>query len=127
MFWLYTQNAMTRYKVPAFGHWNFNLYDDIPISQFFESARDYGLIRARFFEGDGEDLFEMLRRKKGRDGARKKRNYKKEKVRKPKPVDEDLYMIPPQLLYQMPKKASKFFSYSQSEYVGKHYSFSEFW
>ncbi|CAL9775940.1 unnamed protein product [Musa acuminata subsp. burmannicoides] len=109
---------MTRYKVPAFGHWNFNLYDDIPISQYFETAREYGLIRARFFEGDGEDLFEMLRRKgkKGRDGARKKRNYKKEKVRKPKPVDEDLYKIPPQLLYQMPKKASKFFSYSQSEY-----------
>ncbi|URE26561.1 hypothetical protein MUK42_17282 [Musa troglodytarum] len=56
---------MTRYKVPAFGHWNFNLYDDIPISQYFESAKEYGLIRARFFEGDGEDLFEMLRRKVG--------------------------------------------------------------
>lgn len=71
-------------------------------------------------------MFVVLKGKKGRDGARKKRNYKKEKVRKPKPVDEDLYKIPPQLLYQLPKKASKFFSYSQSEYVGKHYSFSDF-
>lgn len=51
---------MTRYQVPAFGHWNFNFYDEISISQYFESAREAGLVRPRLFGGDGEDLFRVL-------------------------------------------------------------------
>lgn len=44
-------------------------------------------------------------RKKGGGGGEGKKQYEKER-RNPKPADEDLYKIPPELLYQAPKKAS---------------------
>ncbi|WOL03694.1 hypothetical protein Cni_G12414 [Canna indica] len=97
------EDVVRRHQVPAFGHWNFSFYDDeTPISQYFES---------RFCGGDGGDLFkfEVLSpckdepRTKGKKGG-KKMKYVEEKVRKAKAVDEDLYKIPPELLYQMPNK-----------------------
>ncbi|RZS01999.1 hypothetical protein BHM03_00031965 [Ensete ventricosum] len=97
---------MTRYQVPAFGHWNLNFYDEISISQYFESAREAGLVRPRLFGGDGEDLFRVLGKKKGgeRRGGEKMKPCGKQELRKPKAVDEDLYKIPPEMFDQMPKK-----------------------
>ena len=46
-----------------------------------------------------------LQRKKGGGVRGGVKQYDKE-WKKPKPVDEDLYKIPPELLYKMPKKAS---------------------
>ncbi|THU68160.1 hypothetical protein C4D60_Mb08t00970 [Musa balbisiana] len=97
------EDVMTRYQVPAFGHWNFNFYDEISISQYFESAREAGLVRPRLFGGDGEDLFRVLspykkdqqtaKGKKGgeRRGGEKLKSCGKQELRKPKAVDEDLY------------------------------------
>ncbi|KAG1330847.1 hypothetical protein COCNU_02G008150 [Cocos nucifera] len=73
-----------------------------------------GLIRAHFFVGDGEDLFKVVppqqqqhhrKRKKGGGVGEGVKQYDKG-WKKPKPVDEDLYKIPPELLYKMPRKAS---------------------
>ncbi|RRT56281.1 hypothetical protein B296_00039355 [Ensete ventricosum] len=110
---------MRWYQVPAFGHWNLNFYDEISISQYFESAREAGLVRPRLFGGDGEDLFRVLSpykkdqqtakgKKKGgeRRGGEKMMPCGKQELRKPKAVDEDLYKIPPEMFDQMPKKAS---------------------
>ncbi|CAL9078244.1 hypothetical protein MUK42_06930 [Musa troglodytarum] len=93
---------MTRYQVPAFGHWNFNFYDEISISQYFESAREAGLVRPRLFGGDGEDLFRVLSPYK--KDQRTAKGKKMKSCGKPKAVDEDLYKIPPQMFDQMPKK-----------------------
>lgn len=43
-----------KYQIPAFGYWDFS--DDLPITQYFESARHAGLLR--YSAGDGErDLY----------------------------------------------------------------------
>ncbi|URE49517.1 hypothetical protein MUK42_04706 [Musa troglodytarum] len=108
---MYAQDVMKGYKVSAFGDWNF--YDQKPIAQGLQSIMDADFVQAHFFVGDGEDLFKVLspyghqpkktRKRRGIEGEGKKYYYE-EKRRKPKAVDEDLYKIPPELLYQIPKK-----------------------
>ncbi|CAD5186743.1 unnamed protein product, partial [Musa acuminata subsp. malaccensis] len=110
------EDVMKGYKVSAFGDWNF--YDEKPIAQGLQSIMDTDFVQAHFFVGDGEDLFKVLSpyghqpkttgKRRGIEGEGKKVYYER-KRRKPKAVDEDLYKIPPELLYQIPKKASDFF------------------
>ncbi|XP_008800983.2 uncharacterized protein LOC103715205 [Phoenix dactylifera] len=94
-------------QVPAFGSWNF--CDEARFAQYFESVRGAGLIQAHFFGGDGKVLFEVVsqqhQRKRKKGGGRREgmKQYEKER-KKPEAVDEDLYKIPPELLYQAPKK-----------------------
>ncbi|XP_010911630.1 uncharacterized protein [Elaeis guineensis] len=94
-------------QVPAFGSWNF--CDEDPIAKYFGPVRGAGLIQAHFFGEDGKVVFKVVsqqhqgKRKKGGGKREGMQQYEKER-RKPKPVDEDLYKIPPELLYQAPKK-----------------------
>ncbi|KAJ0988959.1 hypothetical protein J5N97_007315 [Dioscorea zingiberensis] len=113
---------MKRFKVPAFGDWN--LCDEIPITQYFESA-----VHAHYFPLEEErDLFQVpvqfipayynynshtTTTKKGvRKGGGVEKQRKvcdviaetPKRIRAPKAVDEDLYKIPPELLYQKPKR-----------------------
>ncbi|XP_073003893.1 uncharacterized protein [Typha latifolia] len=96
------EEVKKRQQIPPFGSWNF--CDEIPITQYFESA-------AIFFGGEGEDLFKVVKptklhhdyhNKKGKKGGVRREEGKK----KPKRVDEDLYKVPPELLYQMPKRTT---------------------
>ncbi|XP_038973502.1 uncharacterized protein LOC103695748 isoform X2 [Phoenix dactylifera] len=120
---------MKRRQIPAFGNWD--SCDELPITQYFETARQAGLIRGHYFAEDG-DLFKVPvpvkpphhhhhHHKKVRKGAGEKQQNGNEQQRKqgrvcdvgaqsprksraPKAVDEDLYKIPPELLYQKPKR-----------------------
>ncbi|XP_010910348.1 uncharacterized protein [Elaeis guineensis] len=121
---------MKRCQIPAFGNWDY--CDELPITQYFESARQAGLIRGHYFAEDG-DLFKVPvpvkptqhhyhhHHKKLRKGAGETLRNGKEQQRKqgrvydvggqsprkpraPKAVDEDLYKIPPELLYQKPRR-----------------------
>ncbi|RWW51973.1 hypothetical protein BHE74_00041626 [Ensete ventricosum] len=131
--YLWSQGMMKRHQVPAFGYWDY--CDELPITRYFESAVQAGLIRSHFF-GEDDDLFNVSAqvrpaylnhhgkvKKAGDIGGEK--HYGKEQHRKrvkvisdlklqatprrhraPKAVDEDLYKIPPELLYQKPKRVS---------------------
>ncbi|XP_058738714.1 uncharacterized protein LOC131610708 [Vicia villosa] len=131
----------TNGEIPAFGNWDF--VNEFPITQYFENARQAGLIRYSSSSGDtdvyvrGEqDLYtvdymkpvgketrnrETRMKKQGKvydvtEYPRKQMNSKKTLdvngvVRKsalqtklPKPVDEDLYKISPQLLRKTKRK-----------------------
>ncbi|KAK6238798.1 hypothetical protein QUC31_004267 [Theobroma cacao] len=120
-----------RSHVPAFGSWDWN--NDLPFTQCFESARQAGLLRYSYSEDRdlyvAGDLYEndvvtpaMIvvprRRTKVRQShvkEGKKQNWEVSDVKEPasptplprptpKPVDEDLYKISPELLYAKPKK-----------------------
>ncbi|KAE8663173.1 vinorine synthase-like [Hibiscus syriacus] len=160
-------------QIPAFGDWDYA--NDLPITQYFECARQAGLIRFSSSSGESNpyvhDLYEVDSRKHSRGlapsrkvsrvrekgGAHVKEqkkggrvrdvtepprkyqphhhvslsnnNYsttrngkqlkyddvatspKRVPVRQPKPVDEDLYKIPPELLHSSKrKKMPGFFS-----------------
>uniref|UniRef100_A0A7N0VIC7 Uncharacterized protein n=1 Tax=Kalanchoe fedtschenkoi TaxID=63787 RepID=A0A7N0VIC7_KALFE len=124
-------------QIPAFGNWDYA--NDLPITQYFECARQAGLIR---YSCSGDvDLYSTAKppqtaaRPKSRGGGggvtdqarrqrqRKKSSDVKQSARKlkdqngdvyrpkvkivnivPKPVDEDLYKIPPELLRTSKKK-----------------------
>lgn len=46
------------WQIPSFGNWNYG--DEMPITQYFESARQAGLLRAGFSGADHEeDLFSV--------------------------------------------------------------------
>ncbi|WOK97457.1 hypothetical protein Cni_G06165 [Canna indica] len=160
--------ATGRRQIPAFGNWDYS--DELPITQYFESAAQAGLIRGHYFGEDGELLklpsatlkpviyhhhhhghhcrrkvnshsslqlckprraciypasvmhsSSAFQVKKGGGGAdadmqhdKMPQRKKPERVcevtaeRRPgrasKAVDEDLYKIPPELLYQKPKR-----------------------
>lgn len=47
---------MKRVQIPAFGNWDY--CDAMPITQYFESAMQAGLIRGHFFAED-TDLFKV--------------------------------------------------------------------
>ncbi|KAL5061229.1 hypothetical protein RYX36_032833 [Vicia faba] len=122
-------------QIPAFGNWDFA--NELPITQYFENARQAGLIRYSSSSGDSDhyvageqDLYavdfrepvgktrrsgETRMRKEGkvydvteypRKAVKKKKTLDiNDVVRKaplptrfPKPVDEDLYKISPQLV-----------------------------
>uniref|UniRef100_A0A2P2N2Q5 RIN4 pathogenic type III effector avirulence factor Avr cleavage site domain-containing protein n=1 Tax=Rhizophora mucronata TaxID=61149 RepID=A0A2P2N2Q5_RHIMU len=116
----------TRSHVPAFGSWDWN--SDIPFTQCFESARQAGLFRYSYSEDRdlyvAGDLYEndvvtpaMIvvprRREKARNPnakeGKKERTWTVDDAKEPpspttmsrptpKPVDEDLYKISPELL-----------------------------
>ncbi|KAG1363410.1 putative nuclear receptor subfamily 4 group A member 3-like [Cocos nucifera] len=103
------ENAKKRQQVPAFGSWNF--WDDVPITECFESAMEAGLIHSHLFGGDGEEPSKVVspqqqkhrgKGKKADQGGRGR--VKQYEWRKTKPVDEDLYKIPPELLCKIPRK-----------------------
>ncbi|XP_073014088.1 uncharacterized protein [Typha latifolia] len=109
-------------QIPAFGHWDY--CDELPMTQYFESAIQAGLFHRHYLGEDG-DLFKVKpptyrhlhgSQNKVRNGGVEKQQRKQgsvcdvgvgrspRKVRAvPKAVDEDLYKIPPELLYQKPK------------------------
>ncbi|KAK8948824.1 hypothetical protein KSP39_PZI005389 [Platanthera zijinensis] len=126
-------------QIPEFGNWDY--CDEMPITQYFETARQAGLVRCGFFEpACEEDLFKVpvavpvksvyrdgsyhrkARRPSNSSGGEENTYSKERKQRKqgkmagdvplpprkpkkaPKAVDEDLYKIPPELLYQKPKR-----------------------
>ncbi|XP_058740622.1 uncharacterized protein LOC131612892 [Vicia villosa] len=129
-------------QIPAFGNWDFA--NELPITQYFENARQAGLIRYSSSSGDtdpylrGEqDLYavdfkkpvgkptrnrETRMRKQGkvydeteypRKAMSKKKTLHENDVvvckaslptRVPKPVDEDLYKISPELLRKTKRK-----------------------
>uniref|UniRef100_A0A2N9H4M7 RIN4 pathogenic type III effector avirulence factor Avr cleavage site domain-containing protein n=1 Tax=Fagus sylvatica TaxID=28930 RepID=A0A2N9H4M7_FAGSY len=119
-----------RSQVPAFGSWDWN--EDLPFTQCFESARQAGLLRYSYSEERdlyvAGDLYEnnvvtpaMIvvprRRTKVRDPyvkEAKKQSWSGDLMEPPspttpprptpKPVDEDLYKISPELLYAKNKK-----------------------
>ncbi|PKA66125.1 hypothetical protein AXF42_Ash018415 [Apostasia shenzhenica] len=128
---------MKRWEIPAFGNWEY--CEGMPITQYFESARQAGLIRPSMYGvGCEEDLFKVpvavpvksaypsgghCRRKvRQRNGIGEKQQYRPAEQqrrrgdgsvasvaepprrRTPKAVDEDLYKIPPELLYQKHKR-----------------------
>ncbi|XP_039006115.1 uncharacterized protein LOC120133634 [Hibiscus syriacus] len=160
-------------QIPAFGDWDYA--NDLPITQYFECARQAGLIRFSSSSGESNtcvrDLYEVDSRKHSRDLASSRKvsrvrekggphvkelkkggrvrdvteprrkyphhhhvslsnnnysttrdskqlkyddvatNPKRVLVRQPKPVDEDLYKIPPELLDSSKrKKRPGFFS-----------------
>ncbi|WOL14415.1 hypothetical protein Cni_G23195 [Canna indica] len=128
---------MNRRQIPAFGNWDY--CDDLPITQYFESAMQAGLVRDRFLgnpQDHDADLFRVddhntnekppyhqhiRKAKKGgqkqyqlREGQERTKQGKvcdvtaqaatPRRPRAPKAVDEDLYKIPPELLYKKPKR-----------------------
>ncbi|XXG78737.1 hypothetical protein AAC387_Pa08g2617 [Persea americana] len=122
-----------KYQIPAFGYWDFS--DDLPITQYFESARHAGLLR--YSAGDGErdlygDDFKMAnvnvmmttaavshpKIKRSLKPCQEEHVKEQKKLgrvcdmteeprrtRAPKAVDEDLYKIPPELLHEKPKRS----------------------
>ncbi|CAK8544849.1 unnamed protein product [Lathyrus sativus] len=123
-------------QIPAFGNWeNAN---ELPITQYFENARQAGLIRYSSSSGDTDpDLYGVDFKKLGKttrnrettmrkqskvydvtEHPRKPMNNKKKTLhvndvvvrkaplptRLPKPVDEDLYKISPELLRTTKRK-----------------------
>lgn len=123
---------MKRRQIPPFGHWDY--YDDLPITQYFDSAWQAGLIRSHFWAED-DDLFKMpaplqpayrhpnhhqkVKKVGGGGGEQQQGKEQQRKLgrgchattqqtagrpRAPKAVDEDLYKIPPEQLYQKPKR-----------------------
>ncbi|XP_068660706.1 uncharacterized protein [Aristolochia californica] len=114
-----------RCHIPAFGNWDYN--DGLPITQYFESARQAGLIRYNDYVVEDRDLYgENLKSSRATTvsrpklkGSSKRYQYVKEAkkvgkvcdvteparvLRAPKAVDEDLYKIPPELLRERPRK-----------------------
>ncbi|KAF6135270.1 hypothetical protein GIB67_021632 [Kingdonia uniflora] len=137
-----------RNHVPAFGNWDYA--DELPITQYFESARQAGLIRHNHSSTDLQDLYfvghgdlynnnsynlvvcdEHLHKPyiavahhvKTKGTEKRYRHYKEPKkqgrvcdvtrnvhqqlplpTKASKPVDEDLYKIPAELLYTKPKR-----------------------
>ncbi|KAG2696784.1 hypothetical protein I3760_07G075100 [Carya illinoinensis] len=135
------ENRRRSGQIPAFGDWDYT--NNLPITQYFECARQAGLIRHSSSSGDsdpsvGGDLYAVHFKKSSRTTVlsppRKKRGSKERRycphvkeqkrvgkvcdvteparkpsrqlpprrvisadVRPPKPVDEDLYKIPPEL------------------------------
>ncbi|KAG0462627.1 hypothetical protein HPP92_021103 [Vanilla planifolia] len=120
---------MKKWHIPAFGNWEY--CDEMPITQYFESARQAGLCRASFGNGGEDDLLKVpvamplksghhcrkQGRKKSRRRAEERQQTKQGIISKevvgqpgrpntfaPRAVDEDLYKIPPEFLRQKPKK-----------------------
>ncbi|KAH7682980.1 hypothetical protein IHE45_05G154400 [Dioscorea alata] len=124
---------MKRFRVPAFGNWD--LCDEIPITQYFESA-----VHTHYFPLEEErDLFQVpvhfipayynyshqstaaaaaaatttTTKKNGKGGVEKQSKVcdviteVPKRVKHPKAVDEDLYKIPPELLYKKKPKTKK--------------------
>ncbi|KAF5179356.1 hypothetical protein FRX31_031054 [Thalictrum thalictroides] len=136
-----------RSHIPAFGNWDYE--DGLPITQYFESARQAGLLRYTYGEGDlysysattgyydqqdDKDLylkptnttFAVVPCRKIKESEKDDYSYVKEQKKlgrvydmtltsstqqvyvAPKAIDEDLYKIPPELLYTHPKKRKTF-------------------
>ncbi|RWW66752.1 hypothetical protein BHE74_00025877 [Ensete ventricosum] len=98
---------MNRRHIPAFGKWDYS--DDLPITQYFESAVQAGLVPGQFL---GEDAHVFKKGEKQHQKGQERRQAGEEcdttarRLKAPKAVDEDLYKIPPELLCQKPKRVS---------------------
>ncbi|MQL95308.1 hypothetical protein Taro_027974 [Colocasia esculenta] len=182
------EDAMRRRPIPSFGNWDY--CEEVPITQYFESASQAGLLRGGAGFGAGpvggghlyppplphyyfyhhhaqdveEDLFKVpaappvvvtayprkvrkgttlekqLKQQKQLQQQRKRLQQVREEEaphqmkkqgrvcdcdlntqqpsRKPKAVDEDLYKIPPELLYQRPKRKKTLMSEFLSRCLG---------
>ncbi|XP_074577913.1 uncharacterized protein LOC141834487 [Curcuma longa] len=125
------EDAVNRrhHYIPAFGDWDYS--NDLPITQYFESAMQAGLLRGHF-HGEApayDDLFkashsmkqqeEQAQIKKVKKGDPKQQQRGQERSqgkvydagtararprRVPMAVDEDLYKIPPELLHKKPRR-----------------------
>ncbi|RRT46093.1 hypothetical protein B296_00021814 [Ensete ventricosum] len=91
------QGTMKRHPLPPFGYWDY--CDELLSAHYFESAVQAGVIRGHYFGEDG-DLFYH-----GKVSDTKLQTTPR-RPRALKAVDEDLYKIPPELLYQKPKRVS---------------------
>ncbi|CAL5194963.1 unnamed protein product [Lathyrus oleraceus] len=124
-------------QIPAFGNWD--IANELPITRYFENARQAGLIRYSsssgetdsYLRGDEHDLYAVQKETRNRETAMRKQgkvynvteyprkavNKKKKTLhvndvvckaplptRLPKPVDEDLYKISPELLRTTKRK-----------------------
>ncbi|KAL4192862.1 hypothetical protein AMTRI_Chr06g174120 [Amborella trichopoda] len=104
-----------RGQIPAFGNWDGG--ESLPITQYFESAREAGLLRRHAEENmscfrQTIKSGEVMQKPRTKPHQHTKDQKKKVGVRvcsvsepmprkpavTPKPVDEDLYKIPPELL-----------------------------
>ncbi|KAJ4766176.1 ubiquitin hydrolase [Rhynchospora pubera] len=95
-----------RPQIPSFGDWNY--YNELPITQYFESAMQAGLVRSSHCseeeEGENRGTFYLASPVKPtyRQSHPKVRKFSslrgQEKRVAVKPVDEDLYKIPPELI-----------------------------
>ncbi|KAJ8476895.1 hypothetical protein OPV22_020622 [Ensete ventricosum] len=113
------QGTMKRHPLPPFGYWDY--CDELLSAHYFESAVQAGVIRGHYFGEDGDLFYHgKVIKKAGNAGGEKQ--HGKEQPRKQvkvsdtklqttprrpralKAVDEDLYKIPPELLYQKPKR-----------------------
>lgn len=157
--WAMRRQMQMQMQIPSFGNWE--CYDDLPVTQYFDSTRYGGHLRHHFYMEDaGHDLFKIppsplpyqyhlvvgkqhssfscpshfcvmiivsylvisvdsqtqtrkLNKEKKHQKQRRVCDENQQKLqqeetiyrqRTPKAVDEDLYKIPPELLYQKPKK-----------------------
>ncbi|KAI4356309.1 hypothetical protein L6164_000341 [Bauhinia variegata] len=121
-----------RSHVPAFGSWDWN--DSLPFTQCFESARQAGLLRYSYSESEDRDLYvtgdlyendvvtpamivvpRISAKVRDQNGKEAKKQTWVKDVKEPcsppplprptpKPVDEDLYKISPELLYAKTRK-----------------------
>ncbi|XP_004510211.1 uncharacterized protein [Cicer arietinum] len=117
-----------RNHVPAFGSWDWN--DNLPFTQCFESATQAGFLSYTYSQtNQDQDLYvtpAMIVVPRTREKVRsqhekdvKKQNWVSNVVKEPqsptpisrptpKPVDEDLYKISPELLYAKTTKKRGF-------------------
>ncbi|KAK3120131.1 hypothetical protein QOZ80_9AG0682170 [Eleusine coracana subsp. coracana] len=125
------QARARRQRIPAFGEWNYDYGADWPVTQYFDSAMQAGLVMAvppspkplkkAVKWSDSATLEEDEKQHKvvGDHGAVKKQGkqsrvadagphaagYNSRACRVVKAVDQDLYEIPPDMLCYKPKKA----------------------
>ncbi|ONK72534.1 uncharacterized protein A4U43_C04F20410 [Asparagus officinalis] len=99
--------------IMSYGKWDF--CDGIPVAHYLEPG--VRSKRVHFFQGQDVDLFnvqafaEPASCYNHNHQGKEEKNHRKKKGRmcyastkKPKAVDEDLYKIPPELLYRTPKR-----------------------
>ncbi|KAL2345856.1 hypothetical protein Fmac_007141 [Flemingia macrophylla] len=109
-------------QIPAFGNWDYA--NQLPITQYFETARQAGLLRysssssADFNSNNNKgtrnkqvvpkekEAAKPNMRKQGKvcDVTEQPRKPRYDAVPRAKPVDEDLYKIPPELLRTTKRK-----------------------
>ncbi|XP_058740626.1 uncharacterized protein LOC131612895 [Vicia villosa] len=99
-------------QIPAFGNWEFA--NELPITEYFENARQGGYGESDLYAVDFKKPVQKATRNKEKRYKNAVVNDKETRMRKqgkvyhvtehPKPVDEDLYKISPQLLRTNKKK-----------------------
>eukprot|EP00262_Sarcandra_glabra_P012139 TRINITY_DN3063_c0_g1_i4.p1 TRINITY_DN3063_c0_g1~~TRINITY_DN3063_c0_g1_i4.p1 ORF type:complete len:132 (+),score=7.98 TRINITY_DN3063_c0_g1_i4:131-526(+) len=109
-----------RCQIPAFGNWDFS--NDLPITQYFESARQAGLLHhgagVAQLQRQNSAKTTTVSRTKTKESAKCYQHVNDQKrqgrvcdvtqpprqCRPPRAVDEDLYKIPTEVFNEMPHK-----------------------